>query len=49
MKLIASSQYGMQFILSQDNEIVARCDGIPYEKLELLAEQINKFMERKKG
>lgn len=39
---VASCQYGMHFILSQDNEILWRCDWLPMPILKAMVEAANR-------
>ena len=42
MPWVASQQYSMRFILSQDNEILWRCDFVPMPILKAMVEAANK-------
>ncbi len=46
---LVSSQYGMQFILSQDNEIIWRADWMPMDMLRVMVKAVNDFQAPKKG
>lgn len=39
---VASCQYGMHFILSQDNEILWRCDWLPMPILKAMVDAANR-------
>lgn len=41
---VASNQYGMHFVLSQDNEILWRCDWLPMETLRAMVKAANDQM-----
>jgi hypothetical protein len=43
-RVLASTQYGMGYILTQDNEIVFRDDAMSHERRELIAEAVNEVM-----
>jgi hypothetical protein len=42
---VASDQYGMRMILSQDNKIVIRADHLPLEMLRAMAQAANTWQE----
>ena len=42
----ASNQYGMHFILSDDNKIILRADHLPMEVLKAMAEGANQHFQR---
>ena len=42
---VASEQYGMKFILSQHNEILWRCDWIPWNVLKAMVDAANKSLK----
>lgn len=44
---VASSQYGMRFILSADNEILIRADHLPYAVLKVMVDAVNDMEEVK--
>lgn len=48
--LVASEQYGMRFIQSQQGKIVWRCDWLPFEILKAMVDAANaKAKESKDG
>ena len=44
---VASQQYSMRFILSQDNEIIIRADHLPIEVLRAMAEGANTWQPKR--
>lgn len=41
---LAANQYGMRFILSQDNEVIWRADWLPFETLRAMVKAANEQM-----
>ena len=41
-RVLASTQYGMGFIITEENEIVLRCDELSHAEREFIAYSVNK-------
>jgi predicted Zn-dependent protease len=45
-KVLASTQYGMRYILTTDNEIVHRDDTLTWSQVQNIAEEVNQRRQR---
>lgn len=45
-RVLASKQYGMQFILTANNEIVFRDDELPWTAIKVLADEVNQRLSQ---